>query len=125
VLLELHRDFDAKERIVRTQLLSLSNVLPILQMHFGLCISFASATSKYQFLELAHLMLERLDRVAQLGHLSIPPFLNTHFKNNYKIEFTRALQPFIIGLPVTSKETLYDHMQSQQPQKQESQLIQV
>ncbi|XP_011503717.1 PREDICTED: RING finger protein 207-like [Ceratosolen solmsi marchali] len=124
VLLELHRDFDIKEKMVRTQLLSLGIVLPALQTHLGLCTAFTSATSKYQFLELAHPMLERLGRVAQLGHLSRPPLLNAHLNSSYKSEFARTLQPFVIGLALMPKEIIYDHMQLQSSQKQDTHLIQ-
>ena len=120
VLAELHREFDTKERMVRTQLLSLGSALPVLQMHLGLCTAFTSSASKYQFLELAHAMLERLGRVAQLGYLSRPPLLSAHLKSNYKSEFIRALQPFVGGQAQTSKELLYEQMQ-QSPAAQQSQ----
>lgn len=110
VLTELQRQFDTKERMVRTQLLALGNALPVLQMHLMLCTTFTGAT-KYQFLELAHPMLERLSRVAQLGHPSRPPLLAAHIKINYRADFARALHPYI-GQVQTPKaaESLYDQM---------------
>lgn len=114
VLTELQRQFEAKERMVRSQLLSLGSALPVLQMHLMLCTAFTSGATKYQFLELAHPMLERLSRVAQLGHPSRPPLLTAYLKTNFKNEFARALQPYV-GQPHTPKESLYDqtHMMSQ------------
>ncbi|KOC68694.1 RING finger protein 207 [Habropoda laboriosa] len=107
VLTELQRQFEMKERMVRSQLLSLSSALPILQMHLMLCTAFTSGATKYQFLELAHPMLERLGRVAQLGHPSRPPLVTAHLKTNYKNDFARALQPYV-GQVQTPKESLYD-----------------
>ncbi|XP_033211811.1 RING finger protein 207-like isoform X2 [Belonocnema kinseyi] len=111
VLADLQRQFESKERMVRTQLLSLGSALPVLQMHLMLCTAFTSGATKYQFLELAHPMLERLGRVAQLGHPSKPPMLAAHLKINYRNEFVRALQPYMSqsqgqGQPL--KDSVYD-----------------
>ncbi|XP_015183062.1 PREDICTED: RING finger protein 207-like isoform X4 [Polistes dominula] len=117
-LTELQRQFETKERMVRTRLLSLGSAVPILQMHLMLCTAFTSGATKYQFLELAHPMLERLSRVAQLGHPTRPPLLAAHLKTNYKSDFARTLQPFI-GQVQTPKESLYDQthtMGQQEPQ---------
>ncbi|XP_032669203.1 RING finger protein 207-like isoform X2 [Odontomachus brunneus] len=108
VVTEMQRQFETKERMVRSQLISLGSALPVLQMHLMLCTAFTSGATKYQFLELAHPMLERLGRVAQLGHPSRPPLLGAHIKTNYRIDFARALQPFI-GQTQSLKESLYDH----------------
>lgn len=122
ILMEFQRKFEMKERIFRTQLLSLGSALPILQMHLMLCTAFTSGATKYQFLELAHPMLERLSRVAQLGHPTRPPILAAHLKINYRSEFARTLQPFL-GLVQTPKESLYD--QTHTMDQQEPQVIQV
>ncbi|XP_076233820.1 RING finger protein 207 isoform X3 [Calliopsis andreniformis] len=117
VLTELQRQFETKERVVRGQLFSLSRALPVLHMHLMLCTAFTSGATKYQFLELAHPMMDRLSRVAQLGHPSRPPLLTTHLKNNYRNEFARALQPYV-GQMQNPKESLYDQthtMPQQEP----------
>ncbi|XP_076633398.1 RING finger protein 207 isoform X3 [Colletes latitarsis] len=115
VLTELQRQYQTEDRMVRSQLLSLGSALPVLQMHLMLCTAFTSGATKYQFLELAHPMLERLGRVAQLGHPSRPPLMTAHLKTNYKSEFARTLQPYI-GQTQVPKESLYDqtHATSQQ-----------
>ncbi|KAG5305558.1 RN207 protein, partial [Acromyrmex insinuator] len=112
VLAELQRQFDTKERMVRTQLLALGSALPVLQMHLMLCTAFTTGATKYQFLELAHPMLERLSRVAQLGHPSRPPLLAAHIKTNYRVDFARALHPYIgqVQTPKITAESLYDQM---------------
>lgn len=127
VLAELQRQFETKERMVRTQLLALGSALPVLQMHLMLCTAFTSGATKYQFLELAHPMLERLSRVAQLGHPSRPPLLGAHIKVNYRADFARALQPYL-GQVQTSKtaESLYDQtVGGSHTIQQESQVLQV
>ncbi|XP_018347660.1 PREDICTED: RING finger protein 207-like isoform X3 [Trachymyrmex septentrionalis] len=112
VLAELQRQFDSKERMVRTQLLALGSALPVLQMHLMLCTAFTTGATKYQFLELAHPMLDRLSRVAQLGHPSRPPLLAAHIKTNYRVDFARALHPYIgqVQAPKVTAESLYDQM---------------
>ncbi|XP_076293150.1 RING finger protein 207 isoform X2 [Lasioglossum baleicum] len=107
VLTELQRQFETKDRMVQTQLLSLGSALPVLRMHLMLCTAFTSSATKYQFLELAHPMLERLNRVAQLGHPSRPPLMTAYPKTNYRNEFARVMQPFV-GQAQTPKESLYD-----------------
>ncbi|XP_024874817.1 RING finger protein 207-like isoform X4 [Temnothorax curvispinosus] len=112
VLAELQRQFDSKERMVRSQLLALGGALPVLQMHLMLCTAFTTGATKYQFLELAHPMLERLSRVAQLGHPSRPPLLAAHIKTTYRVDFARALHPYIgqVQTPKATAESLYDQM---------------
>lgn len=107
VLSEIQRQFETKERSVRAQLLSLGGALPVLQTHLMLCTSFTSSATKYQFLELAHPMLERLGRVAQLGHPTRPPILSGHLKTNYRAEFARVLHPYV-GSNQNTKDSLYD-----------------
>lgn len=108
MLSELHREYSMKERILRTHILSLGNVLPVLQMHLGLCTTFTSVASKYQFIEVADLLLERLNRVAQLGPLSQPPLLSTQLKNSYRSEFGRVLQRLISGQTIAPRDIFYD-----------------
>ncbi|XP_067214301.1 RING finger protein 207-like isoform X3 [Linepithema humile] len=115
VIAELQRQFETKERMVRTQLIALGSALPVLQMHLMLCTAFTSGATKYQFLELAHPMLERLSRVAQLGHPSRPPLLAAYIKTNYRGDFARALQPYIgqMQIPKTATvESLYDRSET-------------
>ena len=121
VLSDLQRQFESKERMVRAQLLSLGSALPVLQLHLMLCTAFTSGATKYQFLELAHPMLERLGRVAQLGHLSKPPMLAAHLKINYRNDFSRALQSYM-GQAQTKKDSVYDLTHNT---AQDSQFIQV
>ncbi|XP_046617695.1 RING finger protein 207-like [Neodiprion virginianus] len=114
VLSEIQRQFETKERSVRAQLLSLGGALPVLQTHLMLCTSFTSSATKYQFLELAHSMLERLGRVAQLGHPTRPPLLAGHLKTNYRAEFARVLHPYV-GSVQNTKDSLYDQTHSVTP----------
>lgn len=107
VLSDLQRQYESKERMVRAQLLSLGSALPVLQMHLMLCTAFTTGATRYQFLELAHHMLERLGKVAQLGHPNKPPMLTAHVKINYRNEIIRALQPYMSqGQP--QKDSVYD-----------------
>ncbi|XP_043465928.1 RING finger protein 207-like isoform X2 [Leptopilina heterotoma] len=107
VLADLQRQYESKERMVRAQLLSLGSALPVLQMHLMLCTAFTTGATRYQFLELAHHMLERLGKVAQLGHPNKPPMLSAHLKINYRSEIIRALQPYM-SQTQPLKDSVYD-----------------
>ncbi|XP_011301531.1 RING finger protein 207 [Fopius arisanus] len=115
IISELQRQFESKDRMVRAQLINLGSALPVLQMHLMLCTVFTSGATKYQFLELAHPMLERLGRVAQLGHPSRPSLISAHLKMNYKAEFARSLQSFLVQSQGQGhKDSLYEHTHSNQ-----------
>ncbi|XP_063985367.1 RING finger protein 207-like [Diachasmimorpha longicaudata] len=110
IITELQRQFESKDRMVRAQLINLGSALPVLQMHLMLCTVFTSGATKYQFLELAHPMLERLGRVAQLGHPSRPSLISAHLKMNYRAEFARSLQTFLTQSQGQGhKDSLYEH----------------
>ncbi|XP_063220389.1 RING finger protein 207-like isoform X3 [Bacillus rossius redtenbacheri] len=68
MIMEVQRQFETKERQFRGQLVSLSTVLPLLQLHLLLCSSFSTSANKYQFLDLAYPMMDRLASVSQLSH---------------------------------------------------------
>jgi hypothetical protein len=59
------RQYESKERVLHSQLVGLSGILPVLQSHLVLCHSFSSMATKFQFLDLAYPMIDRLNLVSQ------------------------------------------------------------
>ncbi|KAG8233610.1 hypothetical protein J437_LFUL001021 [Ladona fulva] len=90
----MKRQFESKERHFRGQLSSLSTVLPVLQAHLLLCSAFSSAANKYEFLDLAHAMVDRLIAISQLGHTARQT-QSSQIRTNFRAEFGQALEPWI------------------------------
>lgn len=92
--MEVQRQFETKERLFRSQLVSLASVLPILQMHLLMCTTFSTSASKYEFLDLAYPMMERLTAVTQISP-PVRPSQNANIKTNFRTEFTHALDAWV------------------------------
>ncbi|KAF4533083.1 hypothetical protein B566_EDAN017270 [Ephemera danica] len=113
MIMEVQRQFETKERLFRNQLVNLASILPILQMHLLMCTTFSTSASKYEFLDLAYPMMERLAAVIQLGP-SVKPVQGSQIKTNFRAEFSHSLEPWV-GMsklrpqePPTPAERLYD-----------------
>ncbi|XP_024216804.2 RING finger protein 207 [Halyomorpha halys] len=98
MLLEVQRQYESKERVLHSQLMSLSGVIPILQTHLLLCHTFSSMATKFQFLDLVYPMIDRLTSVSQLTQ-PIRPLQTSQIRTNYKSEFAQSLEPWI-GKPL-------------------------
>ena len=64
----LHRQYESKDKLFRSQLSSLGSLLPIIQVHLLMCTTFSSSASKYEFLDLVFQLMERLAAIAHLSH---------------------------------------------------------
>uniref|UniRef100_A0A1B6L2Z0 RING finger protein 207 n=1 Tax=Graphocephala atropunctata TaxID=36148 RepID=A0A1B6L2Z0_9HEMI len=98
--LEVQRQFEGKDRLFKSSLVALSTVLPILQMHLLLCQSFMTAANKFQFLDLAYPMMDRLASVSQLSQ-PLRPIQSSQIRTNYRSEFAHSLEPWIGKLAVS------------------------
>jgi len=94
MVMEVQRQFESKERLFRTQLVTLASVLPILQMHLLMCTTFSTSASKYEFLDLAYPMMERLTAVTHISP-AVRPTQNASVKTNFRTEFGHALDPWV------------------------------
>ena len=92
---KLTYDFNKKNISLQTQISTLTNNLPTIKMHAGLCATFMNTADKYQFLEMAYPMLDRLSQVAQLGHLPQLSLSDCNLKSDYGIEINHALWSFL------------------------------
>ncbi|CAB3362445.1 Hypothetical predicted protein [Cloeon dipterum] len=103
--IEVQRQFENKERLFRSQLVSLASVLPILQMHLLMCTTFSTSATKYEFLGLAYPMMERLSAVTQISP-AVRPNQTATIKTNFRSEFGHALDAWV-G-PSKAPEKLYE-----------------
>ncbi|XP_054267743.1 RING finger protein 207-like isoform X2 [Macrosteles quadrilineatus] len=94
MVLEVQRQFEGKERLFKNSLVALSTVLPILHMHLLLCQSFMTSANKFQFLDLAYPMMDRLSSVSQLSQ-PLRPVQSAQIRTNYRSEFAHSLEPWI------------------------------
>lgn len=65
--LYISRQYEMKERAFRSQFISLGTMLPVIQLHLLMCQNFTSLANKYQFVDLAFPMIERLSAITQLN----------------------------------------------------------
>ncbi|XP_033607635.1 RING finger protein 207 isoform X2 [Cryptotermes secundus] len=103
MIMEVQRQFETKERQFRGQLVNLGTVLPLLQLHLLLCSSFSSAANKYQFLDLAYPMMDRLAAVSQLSQPP-RPVQSSQIRTNYRNEFSHALEPWVGKSVITATQ---------------------
>ncbi|KAJ4439377.1 hypothetical protein ANN_07499 [Periplaneta americana] len=103
MIMEVQRQFETKERQFRGQLVSLGTVLPLLQLHLLLCSAFSSSANKYQFLDLAYPMMDRLAAVSQLSQ-PLRPVQSSQIRTNYRSEFSHALEPWVGKSVITAAQ---------------------
>ncbi|XP_018917583.1 RING finger protein 207 isoform X2 [Bemisia tabaci] len=101
--LEVQRQYESKERIFRNQLVTLSSILPVLQLHILLSRNFATSANKFQFLELSQAMFDRLSSVAQIPQ-PLRPIQSSQIRTNFRSEFAHCLEPWIGKLMLTHQQ---------------------
>ncbi|XP_064111901.1 RING finger protein 207-like isoform X1 [Macrobrachium nipponense] len=94
LLREVDGQYEAKDKLFRSQLSSLGSLLPIIQVHLLMCTTFSSSASKYEFLDLVFQLMERLANIAHLSH-PLRPGQSSQVRSNFKSEFARSLEPFL------------------------------
>jgi hypothetical protein len=59
---------EGKDKVIRGQLCQLRAVLPTIKLHLTMCATIANATNKYDFLDLAYPLIDRLTAIAHMGY---------------------------------------------------------
>jgi hypothetical protein len=59
---------EGKDKVIRGQLSQLRSVLPTIKLHLAMCATIANATNKYDFLDLAYPLIDRLTAITHLGY---------------------------------------------------------
>lgn len=84
----------AKEETFRSQLASLSALLPTLHVHLVISSAFSSSANKFEFLDLAYVLMERLKSLVQKQH-PLHPTHSGQIDTSYKSEFYKSLEPLL------------------------------
>lgn len=59
---------EVKDNVIRGQLSQLRAVLPTIKLHLTMCASVSNAASKYDFLDLAYPLIDRLTAITHMGY---------------------------------------------------------
>lgn len=54
---------EGKDKAIRGQLCQLRSILPTIKLHLTMCQTIANATNKYDFLDLAYPLIDRLTAI--------------------------------------------------------------
>ncbi|KAK3591037.1 hypothetical protein CHS0354_026051 [Potamilus streckersoni] len=94
LLMEVENQYAEKEKLFKEQLESLSTLLPTLHVHLVTCAAFSSSASRFEFLELAYLVMERLKAIIQIQH-PLHPSQGSQIITDYKAQFAQCLEPLL------------------------------
>ena len=97
LLTNLDTHYATTDRQLRAQLTSLGTMLPTVQMHLIMCTTFSSTANKFEFLNMAYHLI---DRLTALAHLTYPirPGNSSDMNTDYKVKFVKCLEPLITNI---------------------------
>ena len=97
LLTNLDTHYATTDRQLRSQLTSLGTMLPTVQMHLIMCTTFSSTANKFEFLNMAYHLI---DRLTALAHLTYPirPGNSSDMNTDYKVKFVKCLEPLITNI---------------------------
>jgi len=97
LLTNLDTQYGSTDRQLRAQLNSLGTMLPTVQMHLIMCTTFSSTANKFEFLNMAYHLI---DRLTALAHLTYPlrPGNSSDMTTDYKVKFVQCLEPVLSSL---------------------------
>ncbi|CAG7673093.1 unnamed protein product, partial [Allacma fusca] len=83
LLRDVDCQMEGKDKVIRGQLAQLCSVLPTIKLHLTMCATIANAASKYDFLDLAYPLIDRLTAITHMGYpirqVFLSHFLIMHF----------------------------------------------
>ncbi|CAL1531172.1 unnamed protein product [Lymnaea stagnalis] len=94
VLQKVDSQYSEKEATFRSQLKSLSALLPTLHVHLVIASAFRGSATKFEFLDFANVLMERLKSIVQKQH-PIHPTQSGQIDTAYKTEFFKSLEPLL------------------------------
>lgn len=93
---EVDSQYDDKKKTFKAQLKTLTMLLPTLQVHLVMSLAFSSSTNKFDFLELAYVMMDRLKSIVQRQH-PLHPTQSGQIDTGHKTQFAKSLEPLLLG----------------------------
>ncbi|CAI9743217.1 finger 207 [Octopus vulgaris] len=94
LLEEVKRQYYAKEKLFKAQLLYLNTLLPTLHVNLVTCSAFSSSANKFEFLNLSFVLMERLQSLALQKH-PLRPTQGSQVNTDHKNEFAKCLEPLL------------------------------
>lgn len=93
---EVDSQYREKEVTFKRQLKTLTTLLPTLHVHLVMSLAFSSSTNKFEFLDLAYVMMDRLKSIVQRQH-PLHPTQSGQIDTGHKTQFAKSLEPLLFG----------------------------
>ncbi|KAK3104714.1 hypothetical protein FSP39_008469 [Pinctada imbricata] len=100
LLNEVDVQYNHKEKSFKGELSALCSLLPTLHTHLVTCTAFYSSANKYEFLDLAYVLMDRLKSIIHLQH-PLNPSEGGQICTDFKAQFAKCLEPLVF--PYRSK----------------------
>nr|XP_022343133.1 RING finger protein 207-like [Crassostrea virginica]XP_022343134.1 RING finger protein 207-like [Crassostrea virginica] len=101
LLKEVDKQYQEKEQIFKKELSTLSTLLPTLHTHLVTCSAFTSSANRFEFLDLAYILMDRLKSIINQQH-PLRPSQSGQICTNYKLQYSKCLEPLLFPSKVTS-----------------------
>ncbi|KAH9523105.1 hypothetical protein Btru_065815 [Bulinus truncatus] len=94
LLQKVDSQYEDKETTFRSQLKFLLTLLPTLHVHLVIASAFRSSANKFEFLDFANILMERLKSIVQKQH-PIHPTQSGQIDTAHKTEYFKSLEPLL------------------------------
>lgn len=94
LLNEVDRQYQEKEKIFKKELSTLSTLLPTLHTHLVTCSAFTSSANRFEFLDLAYILMDRLKSIINQQH-PLHPSQSGQISTHYKVQYSKCLEPLL------------------------------
>ncbi|VDI73166.1 Hypothetical predicted protein [Mytilus galloprovincialis] len=95
------RQYQSKDKAFKAELVNLSTLLPTLHTHLVTSAAFCSSANRFEFLDLAYVLMERLKSIIQLQH-PLHPSEGSQIITDFKSMFAKCLEPLLFPPPKTT-----------------------
>ncbi|XP_061197285.1 RING finger protein 207-like [Saccostrea echinata] len=94
LLKEVDRQYQEKEKAFKKELSTLSTLLPTLHTHLVTCSAFTSSANRFEFLDLAYILMDRLKSIINQQH-PLHPSQSGQICTDYKVHYSKCLEPLL------------------------------
>ncbi|VDI37711.1 Hypothetical predicted protein [Mytilus galloprovincialis] len=101
LLEKVDRQYQSKDKAFKAELVNLSTLLPTLHTHLVTSAAFCSSANRFEFLDLAYVLMERLKSIIQLQH-PLHPSEGSQIITDFKSMFAKCLEPLLFPPPKTT-----------------------
>ncbi|XP_060075853.1 RING finger protein 207-like [Ylistrum balloti] len=105
LLMEVDRQYQDKQKLFTEELASLTTLLPTLHTHLVTCAAFSSSANKFEFLDLAYILMERLKSIIHLQY-PLHPSQGSQIYTGFKVEIAKCLEPLLFPQKISATGSL-------------------